>query len=67
MLGKKWHLFLRQIFFTMGLVVGVLIEALTERTFVIDIQDLLTTLLTCLSDMFCIFLDVEKKKLVECI
>ena len=39
----------------------------TERTFVIDIQDLLTTLSTYRSDMFYIFLDVKKKKLVECI
>ena len=38
----------------------------TERTFVIDIQDLLTTLSTYRSDMFYIFLDVKKKKLVKC-
>ena len=35
----------------MGLVVNVL-KAVTERAFVIDIQDLLTTLSTDRSDMF---------------
>ena len=61
MLGKKWHLFFKQNFFKMGLVVNVLL-AVTERTFVIDIQDLLTTLSKYRSDMFNIFLDVKKKE-----
>ena len=37
----------------------------TERTFVIDIQDLLTTLSTYRSDMFYIFLDVKKRNLLN--
>ena len=37
----------------------------TERKFVIDIQDLSTTLSTYRSDMFNTFFDVKKKKLVE--
>ena len=45
----------------MGLVVIVL-KAETERTFVIDIQDLLTTLSIYGSDMFYIFLDMKKKE-----
>ena len=40
--------------------------SVTGRTFVIDIQHLLTTLSTYGSDMFYIFLDVKKKKLVKC-
>ena len=45
----------------MGLVVIVL-KTETERTFVIDIQDLLTTFSTYRNDMFYIFLDVKKKE-----
>ena len=61
LLGKKWHLFFQQNFFTVGLVVIVL-KAETERTFVIDIQDLLITLSIYRSDMFYIFLDMKKKE-----
>ena len=43
----------------MDLVVIVL-QVETERTFVIDIQDLLTTHSTYRSDMFYIFADVKK-------
>ena len=40
--------------------------SVTERTFVIGIQDILTTLSTYRSDMYYMFLDVKKKKLVKC-
>ena len=50
-------------FFTMGAVVNVL-QAGTEKTFEIDIHDLLKTLWIFCSDIFYIFLNVKKKELV---
>ena len=48
----------------MSVVVNVL-QAETERRFDIDICDLLTTLSIFRSDIFCIFLDVKKRKLAR--
>ena len=48
----------------MSVVVNVL-QAETERRFDIDICDLLATLSVFRSDIFCIFLDVKKRKLAR--
>ena len=61
MLGKKWDSFFKQKFFHYGFSRNVL-SVETERTFDIDICDLLTTLSTFRIGMFCIFLDVKKQE-----